>query len=74
MKEIDLKRSVHDLTEDYPELIGILKGMGFLGVANAVMRNTVARVTTIPQGAQKMGLDLAEVVRMLEEKGFTVKS
>jgi hypothetical protein len=73
MKELDLKRNVHDLTEEYPELIGILKEMGFLGVANAVMRNTVARVTTIPQGARKMGMEPAEVVKKLEEMGFTVK-
>ena len=74
MKELDLKKSVYDLTGAYPELIGILKEMGFLGVANAVMRNTVGRVTTIPQGTQKMGLDLAEVVKKLEAAGFTVKS
>ena len=73
MKEIDLKKSVHDLTEAYPELIDILKELGFLGVANAVMRNTVGRVTTIPQGARKMGKDLAEVIKVLESKGFTVK-
>ena len=74
MKEIDLKRNVHDLTGDYPELIAILKEQGFLGVANAVMRNTVGRVTTIPQGCQKMGKDLADVVKVLEAQGFTVKT
>ena len=73
MKEIDLNRNVHDLTGDYPELIGILKEQGFLGVANAIMRNTVGRVTTIPGGCQKMGKDIAEVVRVLEAQGFTVK-
>jgi len=29
MKEIDLKKSVYELTETYPELIGILKELGF---------------------------------------------
>ena len=74
MKELDLKRSVHDLTDDYPELIGILKAMGFLGGANPVMRNTVGRLTTIPQGAQKMGVDLADIIKTLEENGFTIKT
>ncbi|OGO31527.1 MAG: hypothetical protein A2Z29_10645 [Chloroflexi bacterium RBG_16_56_11] len=73
MKEVDLKKSVHDLTETYPELIGILKELGFLGVANGVMRNTVGRVTTIPQGAQKMGKDLGEVIKILEASGFQIK-
>lgn len=73
MKEIDLKKSVYDLIEDYPELIGILKELGFLGVANPVVRNTLGRVMTIPQGCQKQGKDLAEVTRELEAKGFTIK-
>jgi len=73
MKEIDLSKSVYDLTEAYPELIGILKEMGFLGVGNPIARNTLGRVTTIPQGCQKQGKDLAEVIKKLEEKGFQVK-
>ncbi len=73
MKEIDLTKSVYELTEAYPELIEILKGMGFLGVANAAGRNTMGRETTVPQGCQKMGLDMAEVVKTLTEAGFEVK-
>ena len=74
MKTIDLTKSIYELTEDYPELIEILKEQGFLGVANAVTRNTIGRITTIPQGAKKMGKDLDELVRLLEEKGFTVEA
>jgi len=73
MKEIDLSKSVYELTETYPELIDILKEMGFLGVGNPIARKTLGRVTTIPQGCQKQGKDLAEVVKKLEEKGFKAK-
>jgi len=73
MKEIDLSKSVYELTEAYPELIAILKELGFVGLANPVARRTLGRVTTIPQGCQKQGKDLAEVVKKLEEAGFTVK-
>ncbi|MFH1015940.1 MAG: DUF1858 domain-containing protein [Chloroflexota bacterium] len=73
MKEIDLSKSVYELTETYPELIDILKEMGFLGVGNPIARKTLGRVTTIPQGCQKQGKDLAEVVKKLEEKGFQAK-
>jgi len=72
MKELDLKKSVYDLTEAYPELIPILKELGFLGVANPVTRNTIGRVTTIPKGCELQGKDLAEVTRKLEEAGFKV--
>lgn len=73
MKEIDLKKSVYELTEAFPDLTGILKELGFLGVGNPVVRNTLGRVTTIPQGCEKQGKDLAEVMKKLEENGFKVK-
>ncbi len=73
MKEIDLKKNVYELTEAYPELIDILKGLGFLGVANPVLRKTLGRMTTIPQGCEKQKTDLNEVIKKLEEAGFQVK-
>lgn len=73
MKKIDLGKSVYELTEQYPELIEILKEAGFLGVMNPVTRNTLGRITTIPQGCQKMGKDLAEVLVILKENGFEVE-
>ena len=73
MKELDLKKSVYELTEAYPELIGILKELGFLGVANPVARNTLGRMTTIPQGVEKMKQDLNKVIAKLKEAGFEVK-
>ena len=74
MKEIDLNKNVHDLTEQYPQLIDILKEMGFLGLANPVMRETMGKVTSIAQGCKKMGMDLDEVKRVLKEKGFEIKA
>jgi hypothetical protein len=73
MKEIDLNKTLYELTEKYPELIDILKDFGFLGVANPIMRKTLGRTTTIPNGCEKQGKELSEVVKRLEEKGFTVK-
>ncbi|MEE9459035.1 MAG: DUF1858 domain-containing protein [Candidatus Bathyarchaeia archaeon] len=72
MKEIDLNKTVYELTEEYPELIDILKDFGFLGIANPIMRKTLGRTTTIPKGCEKQGKELSEVVKRLEEKGFTV--
>ncbi len=74
MKEIDLEKSVYELTEAYPELIDILKELGFFGVASAVARNTLGRITTIPQGCQKQGQELVNVIKKLEDAGFVVKS
>lgn len=72
MKSLDLKKNVYELTEQYPELIPLLKELGFLGVANPIARNTLGRLTTIPQGCEKQGQDLNVVIRKLESAGFTV--
>ena len=74
MKELDLTKSVYELTEAYPELIGILKDLGFLGVANPVARNTLGRMTTIPQGVEKQKQDMAKVLSKLKEAGFEIKN
>ncbi|TET70384.1 MAG: DUF1858 domain-containing protein [Candidatus Aminicenantes bacterium] len=73
LKHIDLKENVYELTETYPELIEILKEMGFLGVANPIARKILGKVTTIPQGCKKQGKDLNEVIKKLKELGFKVK-
>ncbi len=72
IKEIDLGKSVYELTEMYPELIPLLKEQGFLGVANPIARNTLGRVTTIPEGCQKQGKDLQIVIEVLKEAGFDI--
>ena len=73
MKEIDLSKSVYELTETYPELIPVLKETGFLGVANPVVRRTLGRATTIPKGCQLQGKNLDDVIEVLEQKGFVVR-
>ena len=72
-KEIDLNRSLYELTESYPELIDILIGLGFMGVANPALRSSHGKVMTIPKGCETMGKDLNEVIKKLEEAGFKVK-
>ncbi|MDD3777481.1 MAG: DUF1858 domain-containing protein [Actinomycetota bacterium] len=70
MKKIYLNKSVYELTEEFPELIDILKEMGFLGVSNPVVRNTLGRKMTIPEGSKKQGKSLEEVLQALRGKGF----
>jgi hypothetical protein len=73
MKKIDLNKSVHDLTQEHPELIGILKDLGFSGVANPVIRRTLGKITTIPEGCKRMGKDLNEVIKKLKGEGFEIE-
>ncbi|WP_052465418.1 DUF1858 domain-containing protein [Thermotoga profunda] len=72
-KEIDLDKTIFELTDQYPELIEILAQMGFLGVKNPLIRNTLGRKTTLREGCKKQGKDLKQVVEELRKNGFTVK-
>jgi hypothetical protein len=73
MKEIDLSKSLYDITEAYPELIPVLAELGFAGVTNERMRTTHARIMTIRKGCEQLGFDLGKVVKRLESEGFTVR-
>ena len=73
MKELDLSKSVYTLTKTYPELIDILKSQGFMGISNPLVRKTLGRKMTIPKGCENQKKDLAVIVNVLEEEGFTVK-
>jgi uncharacterized protein len=72
MKTIDLNKSLYELTEEYPELIPVLVGLGFAGVANPEMRASHGKVMTIPDGVEKFGLRLEDVVMILKNQGFEV--
>ena len=71
MKEISIDTSIHDLTEMYPELIPVLVGLGFAGVADPAMRQSHGKVMTIRKGSQMLGKDPADLVKSLEKHGFT---
>jgi hypothetical protein len=72
-KEIDLNRTLYDLTEEYPELIPILQEAGLSGAANSVMRKTAGRTVKLIEGIQRHKLSLEEVVERLEKAGYSIK-
>lgn len=73
MKAIDINKNIYELTETYPEIIEILKDMGFKDVANPLMRKTAGKVMTIPKGCKMKGIELSAVIEKLSENGFEVK-
>ncbi|ASS37776.1 DUF438 domain-containing protein [Mogibacterium pumilum] len=71
-KVLDMKRNVHDLSTEFPEVIDIMIELGFKDISNPVALNTMGRVMTIPKGSQIKGIDLESIVALFEEKGFDV--
>ena len=72
MKEIDVNKTLYELTGQYPELIDILADLGFMGVKNPIIRKTLGKKTSLLEGCKKQGKNLDEVTANLKEKGFTV--
>ena len=72
MKELDLNKSVFDLTEQYPELIDFLKETGFAGLAFPAVRKTLGKKMTLPAGCEKQKIELAVVISQLEDLGYKV--
>jgi len=72
MKEIDLTKSIYQLTEEHPALIEILKELGFIGAALPVVRKTLGKKTTLPEGCSKQKKDMDTVIHHLESLGYTV--
>ena len=72
MKEIDLKKSIYELTEEYPELIDILKELGFAGIAFPAVRKTLGKKMTLPAGCEKQKKDPDQVISHLESLGFRI--
>lgn len=71
-KILDLKKNVHDLVEEFPEVSDIMVELGFKDISNPVALNTMGRVMTIPKGSQIKGIELSEIVDVFENKGFKV--
>lgn len=73
-KTLDLKKSVAELVEEYPEVREIMAEVGFKEIMNPVALNVMGRIMTIPRGAAVKGIDLAKVIAAFEEHGYTVLS
>jgi hypothetical protein len=72
-KTIDLNKTVHQLCKDDPDIIGIMKDLGFEDITSPGMLNTAGRFMTIPKGTAMKGIDLDTVKNTFREKGYIIK-
>ena len=71
-KRIDLSRSVHALCAEYPELLEVMKDLGFKDIVMPGMLSTAGRIMTIPKGAAMKKIDMDVIVDRLKSEGFEV--
>lgn len=70
--EIDLGKSVYELASEYPEIIDILKELGFEKIGDKGMLNTAGRFMTIPKGAAMKGISMDSIGQAFRNKGYTI--
>ena len=69
-KKLDLTKTVYELTQEYPELIEIMAGLGFTEITKKPMLHSVGKIMTIPKGAKMKNISMMDVVTKFMEKGF----
>lgn len=73
MKKIDFNKSIYELSQEYPEIIEIMENIGFKDITKKGMLNTAGRIMTIPKGAMMKGIEMEEIKKEFESKGFLIK-
>jgi hypothetical protein len=71
-KVIDFNKTVYELSKEFPDILKILKNIGFENIIIPTMLNTVGRVMTIPKGARMRSIKLEEIKNVLISEGFEI--
>lgn len=71
-KQIDLKKTVFELTKEYPEIINIMADLGFSEITKKAMLNSVGRMITIPKGAEMRNVPMEKIIKAFKDNGFEV--
>lgn len=71
-KTIDFSKNVYELCKESPEIIEIMRNLGFDSITSPGMLKTAGRFMTIPKGAAMKGIDLKDVKALFISKGFNV--
>lgn len=72
-KILDLNKSVYELCTADPDIIVILKELGFKDIASPGMLATAGRFMTIPKGAAMKKIDLEQIKQEFSRHGYMVK-
>ena len=71
-KQIDISKSVYEICTEYPDIIEIMKELGFESIANPGMLNTAGRFMTIAKGATMEKIPMDKIKARFEEAGYEV--
>lgn len=70
---IDISKTVYEICRENPEVIDIMKELGFESITSPGMLNTAGRFMTIPKGAAMKNISLDKIREVFIQKGFEIK-
>lgn len=73
MKILDLNKSIHDICSEYPDVIGIMKELGFENITEPGMLNTAGRIMTISKGASMKKIPMDKIKDIFKSYGYDIK-
>lgn len=71
-RTVDLNKSIYELSKETPEIVQIMKELGFSDIDVPGMLNTVGRFMTINKGAAMKKLDINRIKDTFIQKGYKV--
>ncbi len=72
MKSIDLRLPVQRLCAQYPELVAIMRELGFVEITKPGILTTAGRFMTLPKGAAMRKIRMEAVRQKLTDSGFEI--
>ncbi|MGI5997830.1 MAG: DUF1858 domain-containing protein [Lutispora sp.] len=72
-KQIDITKSVYEICTENPDVIEIMKSLGFESITNPGMLNTAGRFMTISKGAAMKNISMDKIKEEFAKKGYDIK-
>ncbi|MBC7766004.1 MAG: DUF1858 domain-containing protein [Hyphomonadaceae bacterium] len=70
MKQLNMHKSIYDMTEQYPELIDFMVEMGYPQIRNNFLRKTMGKSFTLMQAIKQLNLNEEAIIGKLTACGF----
>lgn len=70
---IDLSKSVYEICREHPDIVEIMKELGFESIASPGMLNTAGRFMTIPKGASMKNISMDRIKEAFHNKGYEIQ-
>ncbi len=72
-QELNLNDTVYTLCTKHPELVSVLRELGFTDIAKPGMLQTAGRFMTLKKGAIMKNIGMDRIRAALEANGYTVQ-